>query len=324
VPELLTALDLADEQMVARLKSEIERETSCRCLIDEMLAKHTSWRVGGPARLYVYPFSGRALAELIQFCNQNRLAFFTIGYGTNLLVSDDGFPGCVIDLAEGAKEIQVNGEELVAGGGAWLGEVVRIAAENGLSGMEKLAGIPGGVGGGMSMNAGAFGMAISDHLLEATVVDAAGEMITVPKQTIGFGYRSAPGFLGRTITGAKFILTKSSKRKVIREVENTITDRFRRNVMTLPSAGSVFKNPTGGFSAKMVEAVGGKGLKEGGVEVSQLHANFIINSGSGTAQDIVRLIKRIRSLVHAQFGVLLEMEVRTLGFSSDFLEQNQA
>ncbi len=319
---LLTASDLKDQKLVDELKVRIERETSCRCLLDEMLSKHTSWRVGGPARLYAYPSSESALNRLIQFCNSVGLAFFTIGYGTNLLVSDDGFAGCVIDLAEGAREIVVDGESLTAGGGAWLGEVVRIAAENGLSGMEKLAGIPGGVGGGMSMNAGAFGMAISDRLIDVTVVGSDGVSVRLEKDQIGFGYRSAPAFVGKTITRANFLMLKRRKSQVIRAVEDTITDRFRRNVMTLPSAGSVFKNPVGGFSAKMVEAVGGKGMKEGGVEVSLLHANFIVNTGSGSSADVVRLIRRLRGLVHDQFGVLLEMEVRTLGFKGSLFEDN--
>ncbi len=326
---LLTAKDLADYKLIGELKLRIEKETDSRCLIDESLAKHTSWRVGGPARLYAYPSSGMALANLIQFCNFERLAFFTIGYGTNLLVSDDGFAGCVIDLAEGARNISVGrttvrptapDEELSAGGGAWLGEVVRIAAEHGLSGMERLAGIPGGVGGGMSMNAGAFGMSISDCLVEATVVDKNGVTTVIKKDDVGFGYRSAPGIAGKTVTETIFHLKKEHKSRIIRTVESTITDRFRRNVMTLPSAGSVFKNPIGGFSAKMVEAVGGKGLREGGVEVSQLHGNFIVNTGAGNASDIVKLINRIRSMVRERFDVSLELEVRTLGFVGDILE----
>jgi UDP-N-acetylmuramate dehydrogenase len=322
VSAVLTSAELGNKKLVRDLKRKIENQTGCRCLEGESLAKHTSWRVGGPARFYVYPPSCNALAEVIQLCKSERLAFFTIGYGTNLLVSDDGFTGCVIDLAEGARSITLNGDELTTGGGAWLGEVVRTVAENGLSGMEKLAGIPGGVGGGMSMNAGAFGMAISDHFISANVVGNDGKMLAMSKEDVGFGYRSAPGFVGKTIFSAKFHLIKARKNQVIRAVEETIADRFRRNVMTLPSAGSVFKNPVGGFSAKMIEAVGGKGLKEGGVEVSKLHANFIINTGGGTAGDVIRLIRRIRSMVHAKFGVYLELEVRTLGFASNILEDN--
>lgn len=312
--ELLTRAQLADNRLVRELAFEIGREVEGRCIIDEPLAKHTSWRIGGPARLYVYPASPAALSALIQFCRAKGLPTFTIGYGTNLLVADEGFAGCVMDLVEAARGISVKGNQLRAGGGAWLGEVVRLAAEHGLGGMEKLAGIPGGVGGGLSMNAGAFGMAVSDHLTELDVVTADGEQLTISEADVGFSYRSAPGLVGKSVFEARFQLPPARKEEIIRAVEETITERFRRNVMTLPSAGSVFKNPPGVFAATLIEAVGGKGLGLGGVEVSKLHANFIVNARGGTANDILKLIRRLRRLVRDRFDLTLELEVRTLGF----------
>lgn len=312
--EYLSRSELADIDLTAKLAEEMALAFEGRLLIDEVLSKHTSWRVGGPARFYAYPKTVESLAAVYQFCASKRLRVFTIGYGTNLLASDDGFAGCVIDLVEGAQTLKVNGDELTAGGGVWLGDAVRIAAEHGLGGMEKLAGIPGGVGGGASMNAGAFGMAISDHLVEVQVVSWDGKIRCMSKSDVGFGYRSAPGLVGQTVYQARFQLLHQKKSEVIRAVEDTITERFRRHVMTLPSAGSVFKNPSGGFSAKMVEAIGGKGMSEGGVEVSSNHANFIVNARGGTAGDVIRLIRRIRGKVREQFGVTLELEVRTLGF----------
>ncbi len=314
--EMLTRDSLSDAKLVESLADEIRREVAGRVQLDEPLSKHTSWRIGGPAKIYVYPASIQALAALSQLCRARGLPTFTIGFGTNLLVADDGFAGCMIDLAESARTLIVKGDLLRAGGGVWLGEAVRSAAENGLAGMEKLAGIPGGVGGGMSMNAGAFGMAISDHVLELQVVTGDGEIQTLSKSDVGFAYRAAPGLAGKTMFEALFQLPHGRTEDVVKAVEETITERFRRNVMTLPSAGSVFKNPPGGFAAKMIEAVGGKGWSEGGVEVSQHHANFIVNTRGGTAGDIINLIRRIRGLVRSQFGVTLDLEVRRLGFDA--------
>lgn len=317
--ELLTAKELASQNLVRSLKTEIERNISGACLIDESLAGHTSWRVGGKAKFYVFPQTADDAASLIQLCRVKRLAHFTIGYGTNLLVSDDGFPGCTIDLTRNFRKIEIKNAHVVVDGGVWLSEAVRKTAENGLAGMEKLAGIPGGVGGGLSMNAGAFGMAISDCLTSLMVLDDDGKKLTLKKEEIEFAYRSAPGLEARTVVSAEFYLRKDRASRVERIVAETLEDRVRRNTMLLPSAGSVFKNPANGFAAKMIEAVGGKGMGEGGVEVSRKHANFIINRDSGNASDIVRLIRRIRAMVADKFGVELKLEVRTLGFGVDFL-----
>jgi len=313
----LTSRDLTDADLTRRIERAIRDSISGRILLDEPLARHTSWRVGGPAKFYVYPDSLADLATLSRLCRSLNLATFTIGYGTNLLASDGGFAGCVIDLADGAGEITLEGGTLHAGGGVWLGELVRFASEHRFSGLEKLAGIPGGVGGALQMNAGAFGKSISDHLLEVTGSTPAGDVATLVKDQIGFGYRVAPGLKEVAVFTAQFAFPEGEPTEILRGVEETIAERHRRNVMTLPSAGSVFKNPPGGFAAKMVEAVGAKGMREGGVEVSGLHANFIVNTRGGSAADILNLIRRIRGLVRAKFGALLDLEVRTIGFEGE-------
>ncbi|MFN3821832.1 MAG: hypothetical protein ACK4OO_05810, partial [bacterium] len=142
-----------------------------------------------------------------------------------------------------------------------------------------------------------------------------GNIIELSTVQINFGYRTAPGFKDLIILKGHFLFNSTSPHKAIEEVEATITERFRRNVMTLPSAGSVFKNPPGYFAAKLIESVGGKGMREGGVEISPLHANFILNTRGGTARDIVKLIQRIRHLVWKEFGVSLQLEIKTLGFN---------
>ena len=308
------SVELWDERFRDAIAAELRTAVRCRCLTMEMLSKHTSWRVGGPAALFVYPDDADALSGLLQFCRERTLPHFVIGYGTNLLAHDRGWAGCVIDLANACRNLTVEGDVLRVGGGVWLNDVVKAAAEAGLQGMEKLAGIPGGLGGGMSMNCGAFGSAISDYLVNVEVAESDGARHKISKEEVDFQYRRAPGLVGRVVLGAEFRMPVAPREEIEQAIEATIQERFRRNVMTLPSAGSVFKNPPGLYAAKLIESVGGKGTQVGGVEVSTLHANFIVNARGGTAADIAELIRRIRRLVWEKHNVRLDLEVRTLGF----------
>lgn len=303
---------LADQSQ--RLFQELSTQFQGRVFPSELLSKHTSLRVGGPALAYLYPKTIQDLLLVLELASQLELPWFVIGYGTNLLVSDRGFPGLVLDLSDCTNQIDFKEERVTAGSGVWLGELVRLTAERGLAGLEKLAGIPGGVGGALAMNAGAFGASISQHLVSLVILEPSGEVKHISVEEVNFGYRTAPGLVGKIVLEAHFSLIPSHPGTVIKEVEATITERFRRNVMTLPSAGSVFKNPPGFFAARLIEAIGGKGMREGGVEVSPLHANFIVNTRGGTAQDIINLIRKIRRRVKAEFGVTLQLELRTLGF----------
>ncbi|MFC2150493.1 UDP-N-acetylmuramate dehydrogenase [Calditrichota bacterium] len=310
----ISRTQLDDNRLVTELYEGMKQETGCRIKLDEPLSRHTAFRVGGPARFYAWPKNEFELGGLVQFCNQNEIRTFLIGYGTNLLVSDNGYAGCIIDLSDGFRDYKIQGTHVRTGSGAWLSDVVKAVAAQGLSGMENLAGIPGGVGGGLSMNCGAFRGSISDHLLSVEVMNYEGEAYEMLPKEICFAYRQAPGLSDKIVLFAEFDLSLSNVKEVLAATEETITERFRRNVMTLPSAGSVFKNPEGNFSAKLIESVGGKGMSYGGAEVSQLHANFIVNARGGTAADIVTLIEMVRDKVYKEHEILLEMEVRRLGF----------
>ena len=304
----------ADDRFWEELALRLPSALKCRCLTKEPLAKHTSWRVGGPAALYVYPDDENAVSALLQFCRENMLPHFIIGYGTNLLAHDRGWTGCVIDLANACRTLKIEGDTVKAGAGVWLNDLVKTTAESGLQGMEKLAGIPGGLGGGLSMNCGAFGGAISDCLTSVKVSEPDGTRRTLGRDEVGFQYRRAPGLVGRVVLGAGFQMPAAPRAEVVQAMEATIQERYRRNVMTLPSAGSVFKNPPGNFAAKLIEAVGAKGTRLGGAEVSTLHANFIVNARGGTAADIAGLVRHVRQQVWLKHNIRLELEVRTLGF----------
>ncbi len=306
--------ELSDVGLVRYLSRQIYSETGCKVLINEPLALRTSFEIGGVAKFYTYPPNIEALQRLVQFCGEKGLELFTIGYGTNLLISDEGFNGCVVDISLCCNEIKIEGNLVKVGGGVWLGDVVQLTANKGLQGLEKLMGIPGGIGGALSMNAGAFRTFISDFLLKVEVIEPNGELKTMTKSDIQFGYRTAPGLHNKIVISANFELNRGNPEQLQRIIEETLTERYRRNVMILPSCGSVFRNPPGHFAAQLIEAVGGKGMREGGVQVSPLHANFIVNINNGTATDVARLIKKIRQKVNEQFGINLELEVRTLGF----------
>lgn len=299
---------------IDELVSEIRREVDGRCITRELLLKHTSLRVGGPAAIYVYPAGITSLSTLLQLCRTREIEVLLIGYGTNLLVCDDGFNGCVIDLTTAFADVEVENNRIRTGSGVWLNDVVKLSADNGLAGLEKLAGIPGSVGGGMSMNCGAFGSYISDFLTELEVMESGGEIRTLMKPEVEFGYRRAPGLVDRIVLRADFQLEKEEPDLVNSRIDETIAERFKRNVMTLPSAGSVFRNPEGHFAAQLLEAVGAKGMKIGGAEVSSEHANVIVNKRACSAADIYGLISKLRELVYKQFDLELELELRTVGF----------
>ncbi len=306
--------DLSDRGLVDKIAGEIRTEVNGRCLAVEPLSVHTSLKVGGPAAFYVYPADKAALSALLKLCRDRLLEVLIIGYGNNLLVSDDGFPGCVVDLTEVFNGMIVEENRLIVGAGAWLNDVVDLTADHGLSGMEKLAGIPGSVGGGVSMNCGAFGTQISDCLTELEVMNYNGEFMTLSASTIEFGYRCAPGLIDKIILQAAFHLEKEESKLVSGLIEETIAERHSRNIMTLPSAGSTFRNPEGRFAARLLDSVGAKGMKMGGVEVSSKHANFIVNSGGGKAEDIVALISKLREMVYKRYDIDLKLELRTVGF----------
>ncbi|MBT7789200.1 MAG: UDP-N-acetylmuramate dehydrogenase [Calditrichaeota bacterium] len=310
-------IPISDHFLSNQLVEEMQADIRGRFLINEPMSGHTSFRIGGPALLYAYPGSIEDVSKLIKFCVSKGIQYTIIGYGTNMLVSDMGFDGCVIDLAESCRNIDIDGNRLIAGAGQWGNDIVRKAAENGLGGLEKLSGIPGGLGGWLKMNCGAFGSSISDHLISTNVICNEGKIQTISKHDAKYSYRSSTGLDGKTIFGAEFLLVPEKSEKLLQVVEDTITERYRRNIMTLPSAGSLFKNPPDNYAAKLIESVGGKGMQFGGMEISPSHANFAINTRGGTASDVVDLINTIKMLVQDNHNIELELELQLLGFNDE-------
>lgn len=284
-----------------------------RLLKEELLSKHTSWRVGGPAdRLYI-PADADDLAMFLQTLPHDEPIHW-VGLGSNLLVRDRGVRGTVI-LTSGALSgvSLIEAERVRAEAGVPSAKVARFCVTHGLTGAEFLAGIPGTVGGALAMNAGAFGGEFWKLVEAVETVDRRGERRTRPKSDYAVGYRSVKTPATEWFVAAHLQLERGEHSRARTLIKSLLAKRGATQPTQLPNAGSVFKNPTGDHAARLIEAAGLKGDRIGGACVSELHANFIVNTGNATAGDIERLIEHVRTVVERRFGVRLETEVRIIG-----------
>jgi UDP-N-acetylmuramate dehydrogenase len=286
----------------------------------EPLGPWTTWRIGGAARLFARPTQLPELLQLFDILRAEQIPWVFLGLGSNVLVSDDGLAGVVIRPKGDFSAIHMENAEIVAGPTARLFDMTVFAARRGLSGIESLCGIPGSVGGGLFMNAGAFGGQISDRLKHLELLEPDGTTRTLEQAEVSFAYRTAPRLKEGIVLHSRFTLERKEPREIWGAMREVWNRRRRSQPLDMPSAGSVFKRPPGDFAGRLIEAVGVKGLRIGGAQVSTKHANFFLNVGGATAADIVALIRKVRHLVYDKFGVWLEPEVKPLGFSENPFE----
>ncbi len=285
-------------------------------LLDEPMSRHTSWRVGGVARYFFTPSNRADLATLLSQLPQH-IRLHWIGLGSNLLVRDGGIEGMVIRSSKGLKQYQINahgGGSLYAESGVACAQIARIAANNYLSGVEFLAGVPGSFGGALAMNAGAYGDEIWAWVESVDCVDRAGSVRTYAVSAIDFGYRrvSLPPDCG--LLGGQLKLNCESREYRGRDkIRSLLAKRAASQPLQSAHAGSVFRNPPGDHAARLIEQAGLKGYCIGGAQISQMHANFIVNSGNATAADIEELIAYTQNQVLKKFSIALDPEVRILG-----------
>lgn len=284
------------------------------CIENEPLAAHTTLGVGGPARWFFRPDNQAALSTAM-LCIPMDIPLLPLGRGSNMLPPDDGFPGVVFDLSA-LNHIQVFGTSLSAECGVRMSRVSRICADHGLTGLEFMATVPGDIGGGVAMNAGAFGQQISDCLKRIKVVRRDGEVQELPAAQLEMSYRHTLLPHGALVAFAEFELKADSGEAVRERIRQMRTTRGRTQPLELPNCGSVFKNPPGDHAARLIEAAGLKGRRIGGASISAKHANFIVNEGAATSSDVLALIKLAQKGVEKQFGVQLEPEVRVLEVAS--------
>ncbi|MDT8375284.1 MAG: UDP-N-acetylmuramate dehydrogenase [Mariprofundaceae bacterium] len=275
------------------------------------LATHTTLSIGGPARWFFRPDGEAELAEALKLIPAGT-ALLPLGRGSNLLVPDRGFDGVVIDFGE-LDTIAANGSELVADAGARMGKIAQQCANHGLTGLEFMATVPGDLGGGIAMNAGAFGQQVSDTLCSVRLLLRSGEISTLKRDQLQMDYRRTILPEGALVTSACFELQHDDVEAIRARMREMRRQRSSSQPLSLPNCGSVFKNPPGDHAARLIEAAGLKGTKIGNARISSTHANFIVNEGKASSEDVLTLIRMAQQAVEEKFGVHLEPEVRILG-----------
>ncbi|MDE5984618.1 MAG: UDP-N-acetylmuramate dehydrogenase [Eubacterium sp.] len=279
---------------------------------NEPMTKHTTFKIGGPARLLVYPENEEQIGEIVRTAKAAGIRLIAIGNGSNLLVDDDGINACVMVLDEHFADIRlIDDETIYASAGAMLIKVCRFAYENGLSGLEFAYGIPGSCGGGAFMNAGAYGGEMKDVLYKCSHIDANGEAGFLTGDDLKLSYRHSAYYdNGCIITGLYLKLKKTDKAEIKAKMDDLLSRRRDKQPLEYPSAGSTFKRPEGYFAGALIEQCSLKGRTVGGAQVSEKHSGFVINRGGATCRDVLDLCKICSDTVLEQTGVTLEMEIR--------------
>jgi len=293
------------------LIAEISQITS-NLKINEPLKNHTTFRVGGPAAYFAETANINELQKLYRFAIGRKLPFLVIGSGSNLLFGDKGFDGIVARLTGDFCAYRFQKETVFAGVGVKTAALVSACAENGLSGLEGLAGIPGTLGGALIGNAGTSGGWIGDAVKSVEVLSAAGRVRMIPREKLKFSYR-ASNLDDKLVLGAVLHLKKAPKNDIVTGIEKLLCRRNETQPVGTHNAGSVFKNPPEDSAGRLIDACGLKGFSIGGAEVSEKHANFIINKGNATASDIKALITSVRQKVKEKSGIELELEIKLAG-----------
>ena len=285
-------------------------------LLNEPMRGHTTFRVGGPADCFVEVCDKEALQKLCKYLKAAGIPYFVMGNGSNLLVSDAGYQGVILRVQGGMNEITVNGMRIKAQAGATMAQVAKVAQESGLTGLEFASGIPGTIGGGIVMNAGAYDGDMSQVVKSVEVLSPEGEFWTLDNATMEFGYRtSAVKGHAYVVTEAEFELTPGNPAQIKAVMDGLAAKRREKQPLEFPSAGSTFKRPEGHFAGKLIQDAGLRGYAIGGAQVSEKHCGFVINTrpGDTTAADIYALIKHVQAVVKERFDVELEPEVIFLG-----------
>lgn len=299
------------KELVCQLEEILGKEG---VLLDEPMAKHTTFRTGGKADLFLMPQSGQAVKETMALLESHHVPITILGNGSNMLVQDGGIRGAVLQLYSRMQEIIVNGEEMTMQCGALLSSVAAEAMQHSLAGFAFASGIPGTFGGAVVMNAGAYGGEMKDVLKTVDVLTPKREILTLPAEELALSYRhSNIAEKGYLVLGGRIVLKKGDKAEIQAEMAELAQQRREKQPLQYPSAGSTFKRPEGYFAGKLISDAGLKGKTIGGAQVSEKHAGFIVNIGGATSKDILDLIAYCQKTVLDKFGVKLETEVKITG-----------
>ncbi len=285
-----------------------------RVLEAEPMSRHTTFRIGGPADLFVAPENTDEIKKLIAICKEEKIPYFILGNGSNLLVSDKGYEGVVVQLYRSFNTITLKDNEIYAQAGALLSGIAAVARDGALTGFEFAGGIPGTLGGAVVMNAGAYGGEMKDVLKEVTVLTPEGEILTLQADELHMGYRtSVIKEAGYIVLEAVISLKEGDPEAIRNRMQELSGMRSSKQPLSYPSAGSTFKRPEGYFAGKLIMDSGLRGYQVGGAQISEKHCGFVINTGNATAKDVTTLMADVQRIVMEKFGVKLEPEVRFLG-----------
>ncbi len=289
----------------------IAGDSNVRC--DEPMSSHCTFRAGGTAKYYVIPDEYKKVRDVLRLCVEENIPYYVIGNGSNLLVQDDGFDGVIIEIDSALAKIEINGNEIVAKAGAKLSKIAVKALNESLTGFEFAHGIPGNLGGAVTMNAGAYGGEMKDVLKWVKVLDNNGEMKTLKAEELELGYRTSVIVKEKMIVLEACIeLHEGNRDEIEMHMKELMAKRKEKQPLEYPSAGSTFKRPEGYFAGKLIQDAGLKGYRVGGAMVSEKHSGFVINYDNATATDIINLMKDVRKKVYEEFQVTLEPEVKIL------------
>ncbi|MEG2305090.1 MAG: UDP-N-acetylmuramate dehydrogenase [Lachnospiraceae bacterium] len=283
-------------------------------LLDEPMSKHTTFRVGGPADYFIIPKSIKELQKAVTLSKQYKIPYYIIGNGSNILVSDDGYRGVIIQIYKELDYIEVVGETIYVQAGVLLSKIANEAFIHELTGVEFAAGIPGTLGGACMMNAGAYGGEMKDVLQDITVLDENGNVRILQKDELALGYRtSVVAKRGYIVLGATLVLEKGVSEMIRSRMEELRAKRIAKQPLEYPSAGSTFKRPKGHYAGQLIQEAGLCGFQVGGAQVSEKHCGFIINKDQATATDVLQLMNEVVERVRKHSGVTIEPEVKRLG-----------
>lgn len=292
--------------------------TEDNVLTDELMSRHTTFRVGGPADYYVMPESINQITELVRICESGNIAYHIHGNGSNVIFSDSGYHGVVISIGQSMSGLGLKEDGVVihADAGVTLAKLAAFAAENSLAGLEFASGIPGTLGGAVTMNAGAYGGEMKDVLVSVTVCDRNGTVKTLSNEELGLGYRTSIIQKSAYIVLAADIKLNHGDKEAIKAAMKELNGKRReKQPLEYGSAGSTFKRPEGYYAGQLIEESGLKGYRSGDAMVSQKHAGFVVNVGNATAADVISVIRHVQEEVRSRYNVELETEVKMIGFN---------
>ena len=297
------------------LLAQVRRDAAQLTLLrEEPMCRHTTFRIGGPAQVFAQPAGAREAAVLARACAAHAVPLLVVGNGSNLLVHDAGIRGVVLHVGGAMAEAHVQGTQLVSQAGLSLAAAARLAARHGLAGLAFAEGIPGTLGGGAAMNAGAYGGEMAQVVACVTLTDRQGAVRTLSAKEMQYGYRHSAVLAHEWIvTDVTLALAPGDAGQIEQEMRRIAQERRAKQPLQWPSAGSAFKRPAQGYAAQLIDQAGLKGLCVGGAQVSPLHAGFIVNTGAATAADVLALMETVRERVLAHSGVALEPEIRVVG-----------